>query len=266
MIDEALGQIEYNESGSGPTVVLVPGSCSTGAAWRPIIAAWNEQFRSVTTSLLGYGATVERRAADDADISCNAEVVESVIRRTGSRPHLVGHSFGGLVALAVALRGRVPLASLVIIEAPAVDILREQNEMQHYQTFRQMSASYFADFTNGHSEAIASMIDFYGGAGTFASWPLKLRAYAARTTPVNVLDWGDAFGFALSAASLASLNIPLHVVSGGSSPPAVQRANALLAQFPERAIFTTIEGAAQFFDRDPRWRGRRSDFSACPLH
>ena len=57
MLDETLGQFEYNESGSGATVVLVPGSCSTGAAWKPIIAEWDGQFRSVTTSLCGYGDT-----------------------------------------------------------------------------------------------------------------------------------------------------------------------------------------------------------------
>jgi pimeloyl-ACP methyl ester carboxylesterase len=37
--------------------------------------------------------------------------------------HLVGHSFGGLVALAVALRKRVALASLAIVEAPAAELL-----------------------------------------------------------------------------------------------------------------------------------------------
>ena len=53
--------------------VLLPGSCSTGAAWRPVIAAWGDQFRSVTTSLLGYGGTRERRTAGDPSISHNAE-------------------------------------------------------------------------------------------------------------------------------------------------------------------------------------------------
>jgi pimeloyl-ACP methyl ester carboxylesterase len=60
MIEDAPGRIDYDEHGTGPTVVLVPGSCSTGAAWRPVMAAWNGQFRCVTTSLLGYGNTVER--------------------------------------------------------------------------------------------------------------------------------------------------------------------------------------------------------------
>lgn len=126
MIEDARGRIDYEECGAGPTIVLVPGSCSTGAAWRPVIAALNGRFRYVTTSLLGYGGTVERRTASDPAISHEAEILESVVRRAGGRPHLVGHSFGGLVALAVAVRNKVPLASLVILEAPAPDVLRDR--------------------------------------------------------------------------------------------------------------------------------------------
>ena len=98
MIEEARGRIDYEECGDGPTIVLVPGSCSTGAAWRPVIAAWNGRFRCVTTSLLGYGGTAERRSVRDPSISHEAEALESVVRKAG-RVHLVGHSFGGLVAL-----------------------------------------------------------------------------------------------------------------------------------------------------------------------
>src|SRR5687767_5582818 len=128
MIEDPRGATDYDEYGSGPTIVLVPGSCSTGAAWRPVIAASNGQFCHVTTSLLGYGGTAERRSASDVSIAHEADVVEAVIARAGGRVHLVGHSFGGLVSLAVALRAQVPLASLVIVEAPAAEVLRDRGE------------------------------------------------------------------------------------------------------------------------------------------
>jgi pimeloyl-ACP methyl ester carboxylesterase len=89
-----------------------------------------------------------------------------VLRRAGPRVHLVGHSFGGLVALAVALGGRVDLVSLTIIEAPAVGLLQVNGDRRHYDTFRAMSDAYHAAFAGGNAEAIAAMIDFYGGPGT----------------------------------------------------------------------------------------------------
>src|SRR5947208_105958 len=47
----SVGSVDYEEWGSGPTIVLVPGSCSTGAAWRPVAAALDGKFRFVTTCL-----------------------------------------------------------------------------------------------------------------------------------------------------------------------------------------------------------------------
>jgi pimeloyl-ACP methyl ester carboxylesterase len=247
MTQELREHIDYEVCGSGPTVVLVPGSCSTGAAWRPLISAWDNRRRCVITSLLGYGGTAERRTTNDTSISHEVEVVEWVIRRaSGRHVHLVGHSFGGLVALAVALRNRVRLASLVIIEAPAIELLRAREEQQHYLAFRHMTEAYFAAYESGDAEAIAAMIDFYGGAGTFASWPPRVRAYAIQTTAVNILDWRSAYDFPLSAAALTTIEVPTLVLRGGASHPAMQRASERLFECMNRAALTTIEGAAHF--------------------
>ena len=61
MIDDPRGPIDYDETGQGPTVVLVPGSCSTGAAWRPMMSHWKDASVKRANELLGRsipGATV----------------------------------------------------------------------------------------------------------------------------------------------------------------------------------------------------------------
>jgi len=95
MIEDARGRIDYEVRGTGSTIVLVPGSCSTGAAWRPVTAAWGNRFRCVTTSLLGYGDTAERRSARDPSIWHEVDIVESVIRKAGGPVHLVGKAGQG---------------------------------------------------------------------------------------------------------------------------------------------------------------------------
>jgi len=147
VINDFRGRIDYNDNGGqGPTVVLVLGSCSTGAAWRPLISHWDNRYRCVTTSLLGYGATAERRTVNNADISLEADIIESVIRHAGGPVHLVGHSFGGLAGLAVALRQPQLLRSLTIVEAPAHEILRNVGEAEHYSEFQNMTTTYSAAF------------------------------------------------------------------------------------------------------------------------
>jgi pimeloyl-ACP methyl ester carboxylesterase len=246
MIEHERGRIDYDETGDGPTVVLVPGSCSTGAAWRPVVSQWNNTFRCVTTSLLGYGGTAERRTAGDADISHEAEIIEAVIRRAACPVHLVGHSFGGLTALAVALRRKVPLLNLTIAEAPGPEILRHTGEREHYRAFRDMTEAYFTAFRAGEKAAIDQMIDFYGGAGTFASWPQRVRDYAIDATPVNILDWSSAYGFALTPALLGTVQLPALVLWGEASHPAARRANELLGRHMPNALALAIPGAAHF--------------------
>src|SRR5262249_24119562 len=149
------------------------------------------------------------------------EIVEQVVRRAAGprhKPvHLVGHSFGGVTELAVALRGKVRLASLVVAEAPAPGILRACNQTAHYDAFRAMTDRYLTAFQRGEREAIAGMVDFYGGAGTFASWPARVREYAVATTPVNILDWASGYGWSPPMAMLRDLDLPTQVVCGADS-------------------------------------------------
>lgn len=247
MIEEERGSIEYEEHGSsGATLVLAPGSCSTGAAWRPVMKALDGKFRFVTTSLLGYGATAERRSEGDPSATHEAEVLEAVIAKAGGNVHLVGHSFGGAVALVVAMRKRVPIASLTVLEAPVPSLLSHCGETAQYRAFRDMTDAYFAAWHGGDREAIGTMIDFYGGEGTYASWPERVRAYAVETTPVNMLDWASAYDEPLSPELLAAIDVPVSVAVGARSHPAICRANGLVAMSIEGATYRTIGGAAHF--------------------
>ena len=252
MISAALGNIDYDECGIGPTVVLVPGSCSTGAAWRPVIASLGGRFRCISTSLLGYGSTHERRDGADCSISHEVEVLERVVRTAASPVHLVGHSFGGLVAIALVLKNltrarRLPLASLTVLEAPALTLLREaEQDRHHYRSFQDMTERYFAAFAGGDAGAIQVMIDFYGGPGTFASWPPRVRAYAMETTAINIRDWASAFGFGLSSAMVRSIDIPSLVAWGACSHPAARRANGIVGASLRASSSVEIAGAAHF--------------------
>jgi pimeloyl-ACP methyl ester carboxylesterase len=200
----------------------------------------------VTTSLLGYGGTAERRTKDDASIVHEVEALEAVIRRASGPVHLVGHSFGGLVSLVVALRREVQLTSLTIVEAPALEVLRAVGEDDHYGAFRKMTDRYFAAFAAGDKEAAATMIDFYGGAGTYAAWPRRVRDYVIETTHVNIVDWASARGFPLPPVVLARIDLPTLIMTGTASHPAPRRANELLGEHIPGAAFTLVEGAAHF--------------------
>ena len=94
--------------------------------------------------------------------------------------------------------------------------------MQHYDAFRNMSRAYSDAFMRGETDAIARMVDFYGGAGTFAAWPQRVRDYAIETTSCEFAGLEIGLWFSPHASShWRSVKIPTLVVWGATSHPAV---------------------------------------------
>ena len=244
MIQDACGDIDYDEEGSGPTILFVPGSWGTRSAWRGVIKALNGQFRIVTTSLLGYGGTAERRTAADVSIEREAEIIEAVYRRAGGRVHLVGHSYGGLACLAVAIRGIAPFMSLSVIEQTAANLLRRAGELVLYEQHVTFRDTYFQAFESGDKEAARSVIDLHDGDGSFDALPSRARDYIMATTATNILDWRSGFGFDAPLAVYAGVAVPTLVIRGGRGQPYIARSAEILSGAMPNASLVTVPGAA----------------------
>lgn len=238
--------IDYTESGQGPTVLFVPGSYSTPAAWKPIQRLLPPQWRFVATSLCGYGQTVETRSAGDADISHELRVLEAVARRVPGPVHLVGHSFGGTAALAAALSGRLQVASLALFEANPLALLHHHGYLDLHQATRRMSQAFEQAVTHAEHDAPGRIIDFWGGAGSFAAMPPAVQDYCRQSAPANVLDWHTDFGYDFSGADLARLDVPVLLVRGEHANPAMVAMTQVLADHLPQARTAVVAGASHF--------------------
>lgn len=236
--------VDYVESGAGPCIVFVPCSFSSTAAWRPLAEYLKDDFRIVATSLPGCGGTEEVRTPETTSAGLAAELVEAVIARASAPVHLVGHSYGAVVAAAVALRGKAPLASLVLIEANMCDPLRQRGEHALYEAAKQMSDSYIQAHRDGEPDAARRVIDFWTGEGSFAALPPKMRDYAVQTTPANVLDWPAMFAFRHPLSDYAKLELPVLLIHGDRSHPSLHRIAALLSEYIPNARLEKIPGAS----------------------
>jgi pimeloyl-ACP methyl ester carboxylesterase len=152
--------IEYAERGEGAPVLFVPGSFGTGAGWKLVMDKLGDGYRFVTTSLLGYDATTERRPPGNVTMSQQTEALDLVLERIGAPTHVVAHSYGGLSAIAHALDGSCKAVSLTLVEANPLGILRTAGDAERYRMFGAMTAVYFAEFERGVPDAARHVVDF----------------------------------------------------------------------------------------------------------
>ena len=107
-------RIRYLEAGGGPVLVHFHGA--GGLRLNPAHELLSHQFRVVAFEMPGFGATENERTRDLPEL---AATMASAVRSLGlTRFNLMGTSFGGKVALFLAVQEKDLIRALVL-EAPA---------------------------------------------------------------------------------------------------------------------------------------------------
>ena len=238
--------IECQQSGDGPALLFLPGSYSTAAAWRPIQRLLEPRWRMVTSSLRGYGESTDTRSPTEYAMQHEVELVDALCRHIGQPVHLVGHSFGGTVALAAALAATVPIASLSLFEANPIDMLRGRDGDALYQETLRMSRAFEAAVHAGEPDAPGRIIDFWGRDGAYAALPDPVKAYCRSTAAVNVLDWRTVFAFHVTDDDCAALKLPVLLVRGEHANAAMTGITAALQACLPHARPHVVEEAGHF--------------------
>lgn len=116
-------QTNVHDLGSGAPVLLIHGSgpgVTAWANWRLVMPALAESRRVIAPDMAGFGYT-ERRAEDDYSMDNWVRHAVGVLDALGiERTDLVGNSFGGAIALALAIRHPERVRRLVLMGSVGV--------------------------------------------------------------------------------------------------------------------------------------------------
>ncbi len=108
--------LAYVEAGTGPAVVLIHGTLTTlEDMWLPLASHLSHNHRVVALDRPGHGLSRRRRLVD-ASPWRQAEIIRDALSALGlERPVVVGHSFGGTVALCYGLSFPEETAGIVAL-------------------------------------------------------------------------------------------------------------------------------------------------------
>lgn len=100
------------ERGAGPSVLLVHGQPGVGADWDPVTARLDTDHRVIVPDRPGYGES----AKEPLSMADNAEVLAELLDEHRAAPAVVvGHSYGGGIAVLLAARHPDAVRGLVLV-------------------------------------------------------------------------------------------------------------------------------------------------------
>jgi pimeloyl-ACP methyl ester carboxylesterase len=188
--------------------------------------------------LCGYGAVAPWAGNGAFSLAQEAEVVRSILDRVGEPAHLVGHSYGGAVALHVARRHGARLRSLALIEPVAFHLLGERAEVEAVaQGVSRALAS--GDYVGG----FGAFVDYWSGPGSWAAVPEAKRVALAARLPKIALEFHAVFNESLQLHELSRVALPTLLIQGALSPRPARRVCEVLARVLPDARLVTINGA-----------------------
>lgn len=232
------------EAGTGPAVVCIHASASSSAQWRPLMDRLAGRFRTLAADLYGSGRSP--RWPDDRPLSLADEValLEPVLAAAGDGFHLVGHSYGGAVALKAALADPGRLRSLVLYEPVLFSLLLAEDPAQpaarEIVAVRDDTTAALA-IGNPHA-AGARFLDYWMGPGSWAAMPEARRQAMATAMGGVTAEWHAAFTEATPLSAFASLGVPTLCLSGADSPRASRGVARLLTKVLPRVTEVEIDG------------------------
>jgi pimeloyl-ACP methyl ester carboxylesterase len=235
----------YFVAGAGTPVVMLHSSLSSKSQWTALAERLASRFRVIAVDLCGYGDNAV--SATGASFTVDEEVRLVTDRldhlvEAHSRIHLVGHSYGGLVALRFAQCRSNRVASLSLYEPVAFRMLDDEDAT--LVDMRRLAERVALLVATGHRhDAAQAFVDFWSGDHSYASLPLPAQASIARRVDKLPLDFQAALSWPLGPEDLRAIVAPTLLLAGNRSPAVVQRIHTLLIKaLPNRRVGTFDAG------------------------
>lgn len=240
-------RFHYRETGApqAPPVVILHGIMGVCREWDVLAAALGPHFRVIAVDQRGHGQT---EWADDYTAAAMADDVAMLIETLGlSRPHVIGHSMGGMCAMLLAARRPELVGRVAILDVGPDSVSGDWARDALLPMLAAFAAASYADPEDAVEE---------WAAGDSLARRELLRHYVAH----SLVRRGDRYVWRFDAAGLAGfvtggvseselwsaldrIDAPTLLVRGELSELLTRdTASAMLERLP-RPSFTEVPGA-----------------------
>jgi pimeloyl-ACP methyl ester carboxylesterase len=230
------------------SVLMIHSGGFTSRQWRKLGDQLAPQYRVLAPDLLGYGSEpwpIGKPFHFHQDVAYLERLLDEPA-------HVVGHSYGGLIAMQLALAAPERVLSLSLYEPVAFGVLDEPADQAARDSIAQLR-TYTPDATGVDEVWLASFVDWWNGEGAWHKLGEDTkRAFRAVGWKLSQ-EVASLVADRTDSARYASITVPTLLLGGARSQPAERRVldklvavlpNAKLHVFPDLGHMGPITHAA----------------------
>ncbi len=153
------GIVHYETYGRGRPVLLLHGWLGSWALWRNTIEVLGREFKTYALDFFGFGESFDRQT--DFSVDNFVQSVDQFLDRLGiPKAPLIGHSMGGTVALAAAIRYPEKVVKVGVAGSPiqgsSLNLLLKASGYRGFARVMWTSPFLFKTFLRGYSYLMAN--------------------------------------------------------------------------------------------------------------
>jgi pimeloyl-ACP methyl ester carboxylesterase len=214
--------------------------------WHSLAEALGDDYELLAPEHYGSATNGAWTGEHDFTLADDAARAIALIDASQSKVHLVGHSYGGGIALHVALARPSQIASMVLYEPSAFHLLRQLGEPSA-EAFSEIAgvARRIADgvLTGDYRRAVAGFVDYWNGAGTWETMRPAAQRALIRWAPKGPLEFRALIENPTPARAYRTLKCPVLIMRGEHAlKPSRNIADRLAELLPDNRLLI-IDGA-----------------------
>jgi pimeloyl-ACP methyl ester carboxylesterase len=227
-------------------VIALHCSGASASQWSYLAEVLGGRYEVVAPEHYGAESTGPWTGAHAFTLADEAARAIEVIDQNEEKVHLVGHSYGGGVALHVALARPDRIASMALYEPSAFHLLRQMGEAaaEAYAEITSVARCICEGVVTGdYRGAVAAFVDYWNGSGTWAAMRPAVQTALIRWAPKGPLDFRALIDDPTPAQSYRALKFPVLLLRGEHAPLPTRMIADRLSELLPASRLITVDGA-----------------------
>jgi pimeloyl-ACP methyl ester carboxylesterase len=234
------------QPGNRGLVVALHCSGAGAGQWRRLGDELADDYELIAPEHYGcdsIGAWTGEHAFTLAD---EAKRTIALIDRCDRPVHLVGHSYGGGLALHIALKRPNRIASLALYEPSAFHLLNQPDTGEHTAFAEIVDITRETGngvVTGNYRRTAACFVDYWSGPGAWSALRPSVQNALTRWAPKAPLDFQALIQEPTPASAYAILHFPVLVLRGEHAPAPTRHIAETLPTLMPAARLAVVAGA-----------------------